>query len=97
MRTERRRLPDAPMGEFRGLFHRQPLGCAVLLPLRGALLPGALAFLACSQITQESRTCKAPSMPVQLLTVCFMQLLWFTNTSLNWFPGQEWGKSASLI
>ena len=37
------------MGEFSGLFHREPFGCALLLPLLGALLPSALAFLACSK------------------------------------------------
>ena len=45
------------MGEFSGLFHREPLGCAFLLPLLGALLPGALVFLAC-KIAQELKPCR---------------------------------------
>ena len=73
-RTERRRLPDAPMGEFSGLFHREPFGCALLLPLLGALLPSALAFLACSKITQSSVICRPLLMPAEGLEVSLMQI-----------------------
>ena len=57
------------MGEFSGLFHREPFGCALLLPLLGALLPSALAFLACSKITQSSGICKPLLMPAEGLKV----------------------------